>query len=185
MTRYAVLLLLGIAAASYYFANLPVSSPPPRDRGVELTGVKLRLYPRSDPKAEWVFYAARIENSPAKRTSVATGLREGARYVDGELDLTLDAPEVTIDRNDDLTLPYAVIRIPRECYEIKLGGQGEPPVRIRQDRGFYAPTFTLTGPGISVRGERFRSDFKLEEASWENGEDIVEMDNVKECAPNE
>ena len=185
MTRYAVALLLAIAAASYYFANLPVAAPPPRERGVVLEGVRLRLYPRSDPDAEWVFYAARIENNPARQTSRASGLREGTRYVDGELDLTLSAPEVTIDRNDDLTLPYAEITIPRECYEILLGGEGQPPVRIRQDQGFYAPTFTLAGPGIAIRGERFRSDFQLEEASWENGEDIVEMDNVKECAPNE
>ncbi len=185
MTRYAVLLLLAIAGVSYYFANLPVTPPPPRERGVVLEGVRLRLYPKSDPKAEWVFYAERIENNPARQTSKAGGLREGARYVDGELDLTLAAPEVTIDRNDDLTLPYANIEIPRECYEIRLGSEDEPPVRIRQDRGFYAPTFTLLGPGISIRGERFNSDFKLEEASWENGEDIVEMDNVKECAPDD
>lgn len=185
MTRYALLLLLAIAAASYYFANMPVSSPPPRKKGVELEGVTLRLYPRSDPKAEWIFHAARIENSPARRISEATGLNQGARYVNGKLDLTLDAPKVVIDRNDDLTLPYATITIPRECYEIHLGDEGEPPVRIRQDQGFFSPTFTLIGPGISVRGVRFRSDFKLEEASWENGEDIVEVDHVKECAPHE
>ncbi|WP_293174831.1 hypothetical protein [Oceanithermus sp.] len=183
MTRFALLMLLAIAATSYYFAHLPVQTPPPREKGVVLEGVTLRLYPKSDPKAEWVFYAGRIENNPARQTSVATGLKEGARYVDGELDLTLTAPEVTIDRNDDLTMPYAEIEIPRECYQIQLGGEGEPPVRIRQNQGFFAPTFTLKGPGISIRGEQFRSDFQLEDASWTNGEDIVEMDNVKECNP--
>jgi len=182
VTRYALLLLTLIAGASYYFANLPVTPPPPREKGVVLEGVRLRLYPKSDPKAEWVFYAERIENNPARQVSEAEGLREGARYVDGELDLTLAAPRVTIDRNDDLTLPYAVVEIPKECYVIQLGSEGGPPVRILQDRGFTAPTFTLAGPGISIRGEGFRSDFKLEDASWENGEDIVEMDNVKECA---
>lgn len=181
MTRYAAILLLALAAASYYFANLPVSEPPPRERGVLLEGVKLRLYPKSDPNAEWVFYAGRIENNPSRHISKASDLREGARYVNGELDLTLSAPEVTIDRNDDLTLPYASIEIPRECYNIRLGDEGQPPVRIRQNKGFFAPTFYLRGPGISIKGENFESDFKLEEASWENGEDIVVMDSIKEC----
>ncbi len=181
MTRYALALLLLIAASSYYFAHLPVREPPKREKGVVLEGVTIRLYPKSDPDAEWVFHAERIENNPARQISKATGLSQGARYVDGKLDLTLEAPEVTIDRNDNLTLPYATIEIPKECYTIELGGRGEAPVRILQDRGFTAPRFTLKGPGISIRGEGFRSDFKLEEASWEHGEDIVEMDNVKEC----
>jgi len=181
VTRYALALLLLIAASSYYFAHLPVREPPKRERGVVLEGVTIRLYPKSDPDAEWIFYADKIENNPARQTSKATGLSQGARYVDGKLDLTLEAPEVSIDRNDNLTLPYATIEIPEECYVIQLGGKGESPVRILQDRGFTAPTFTLKGPGISIRGEGFKSDFKLEEASWERGEDIVEMDNVKEC----
>jgi len=183
VVRFALVMLLAIAAVSYYFAHLPVRQAPAREKGVVLENVALRLYPKKDPRAEWVFYAGRIENNPAQQSSVATDLTEGARYVDGELDLTLEAPEVTIDRHDNLTLPYARIEIPKECYEIQLGGEGEAPVRIRQDQGFYAPTFTLKGPGISIRGKRFHSDFKLEEASWSDGEDIVEMDNVKECNP--
>lgn len=181
MTRYALALLLLIAASSYYFAHLPVHEPPKREKGVVLEGVTIRLYPKSDPDAEWIFHAGKIENNPARQTSKATDLSQGARYVGGDLDLTLEAPEVSIDRNDNLTLPYATIVIPKECYTIRLGGEGKAPVRILQDRGFSAPTFTLEGPGISIRGEGFRSDFKLEEASWERGEDIVEMDNVKEC----
>ena len=181
MTRYALGLLLLIAASSYYFAHLPVNGPQKREKGVLLENVTIRLYPSSDPNAEWVFYANKIENNPARKTSMATGLERGARYVDGELDLTLEAPEVSIDSHDNLTLPYATIEIPKECYTIRLGGVGESPVRIVQDRGFSAPTFELEGPGISIRGEGFESDFQLEEASWERGEDIVEMDNVKEC----
>jgi len=181
VTRYALALLLLIAASSYYFAHLPVRHPQKRERGVLLENVTIRLYPSSDPDAEWVFYADKIENNPARKTSRASGLSRGVRYVNGELDLTLEAPEVSIDRHDNLTLPYATIEIPKECYTIKLGGKGESPVRIVQDKGFSAPTFALEGPGISIRGEGFESDFKLEEASWEHGEDIVEMDNVKEC----
>jgi len=181
VTRYALALLLLIAAGSYYFAHLPVRQPPPREQGVVLEDVTIRLYPRSDPDAEWIFRAGRIENNPARRSSKVVELSEGARYVKGKLDLTLNAPTVTIDRNDNLTLPYATIEIPKECYTIQLGGQGQSPVRILQDRGFSAPTFTLKGPGISIHGDGFRSDFKLEDAQWEHGEDIVEMDNVKEC----
>jgi len=174
-------MLLLIAISSYYFAHLPIHEPPKREKGVVLEEVTIRLYPKSDPDAEWVFFAGKIENNPARQTSKATNLSQGARYVNGELDLTLSAPEVSIDRHDNLTLPYATIKIPKECYVIQLGGEGESPVRILQDQGFTAPKFTLQGPGISIRGEGFRSDFKLEEASWERGEDIVEMDNVKEC----
>ena len=183
MTRYALALLLLIAARSYYFAHLPVRKPAPRERGVVLEGVTIRLYPKSDPDAEWIFHARRVENNPARQTSKATGLSGGARYVGGKLDLKLEAPEVSIDRNDNLTLPYASIEIPEECYHIELGGAGQSPVRILQDRGFTAPTFTLKGPGVAIHGDGFRSDFKLEDASWAHGEDIVEMDNVKECNP--
>ena len=181
MIKYALALLLLIAASSYYFAHLPVREPPKREKGVVLEGVTIRLYPKADPDAEWIFHAGKIENNPARQMSKATDLSLGSRYVNGELDLTLESPWVSIDRNDNLTLPYAKIEIPKECYTIQLGGEGEAPVRILQDRGFVAPKFTLKGPGISIRGQGFHSDFKLEEASWERGEDIVEMDNVKEC----
>ncbi len=181
VVRYALALLFFIVGFSYYFSHIPVKTPPPRDKGVVLQGVTIRLYPKSDPKASWIFSADRIENNPARQFSVVSGLKSGARYVNGKLDLTLSAPSVSIDRNDNLTMPYAHIEIPQECYQIDLGGENKAPVRILQNQGFNAPTFKLSGPGISIHGEGFTSDFKLEEASWQKGEDIVEMDNVKEC----
>ena len=182
MIRSALALLALIAISSYYFAHLPVREAARLEKEVILEQVSIRLYPKSDPDAEWVFYADKIVNNPARKISKVTGLSHGARYVNGKLDLSLEAPEVSIDRYDNLTLPYATIKIPQECYTIQLGGAGKAPVRVLQDHGFTAPTFTLQGPGISIKGEGFRSDFKLEEASWERGEDIVEMDNVKECS---
>ncbi len=177
MVRYALAVLVLIGAVSYYFARLPVPEPAPPTTGVTLEEVDLTLFPSADPEARWTFHAARVQHNPARRESTVYGLEEGARYVGEELDLTLYAPEVVIDRHDNLRLPYATVVIPRYEWEIQLGSpELGTPVYIRQNEGFAAPTMRLKGPGIRMVGRNFRSDFALEEMTVEDGCDQAKLE---------
>ncbi len=169
MVRYALALLALLFAAAYWLAREAPPEPKAAIGEAELFGVRFRLYPEADPKAEWIFAAGQVDYDPGRRESRVIGLSRGERWVGGELDLKLTAQEVRIDRYDNLLMPEAEVEIPKECWRIELSGTGGQPVRIDQRRGFYAPKFRLEGPGVRVEGEGFRADFGLEEASWRSG----------------
>jgi len=165
----ALVALAGLFALAFLLAGTRPPSPPAGPGAARMLGVELRLYPAADPEADWLFTAREVSYDPARKTSRIRGRVTGERRVGGELDLRLSAEEVELDRNDNLRMRRAVVEIPRECWRIELEGEGGTPVVIDQRRGFSAPRFTLTGPGVRVEGREFRSDFGLKEASWRSG----------------
>ncbi|RDI95794.1 hypothetical protein DV704_05855 [Meiothermus sp. QL-1] len=166
MVRAAVAALAAIVLLSLYLTHRPLPTPQAPSQGVRLENVALTLYPEQDPKARWEFEAERVEQDPATREARVSGLRSGQRFVEGKLDLRLYAPEVTIDRADNLRLPYARVEILKGCYTVHLGQMGEPPVIIDQREGFRAPSVYITAPSLEVRGKDFKSDFGIENPSW-------------------
>lgn len=182
MIRAAVVILLLVIGSSYYFSHLPVTRPVVQAQGTSLMGVRLTLYPKADPGAYWVFSAAKVEQKPQQSTAVITGIHDGARYVDHKLDMTLSAPEVTVDANDNLQVPYATIYMPGICWTLELGGPGKTPVFINQRSGFSAPSVKLEGPGISMVGETFKADFSLKHTLIKNGRDTTVIGGrTEEC----
>ena len=166
MVRPALIALGVIGVLSLFLVSRPVPAPASPNRGVKLENVRLTLYPEQDPKARWEFAAAQVEQDPGTREARVTGLQSGQRYVENRLDMRLFAPEVTIDRADNLRLPYARVEILKGCYTVNLGKPGEMPVTIDQREGFRAPSVFIMAPSLEVQGKDFKSDFGIENPSW-------------------
>ncbi|PZA07905.1 MULTISPECIES: hypothetical protein [unclassified Meiothermus] len=166
MVRYALIVLGVVLGLSVFFATRPVPKPPIPPQGVHLENVSLTLYPEQDPQAKWRFRAKEVVQDPGSRESKVTGLEEAARYVGNRLDLRLSAPEVTIDRNDNLRAPYATVEILKGCLKVELGEPGGPPVSIDQRSGFAAPRVRISSPTYSASGVNFTSDFAIEQIRW-------------------
>ncbi|RMH55590.1 MAG: hypothetical protein D6684_07110 [Deinococcus-Thermus bacterium] len=166
MVRAAVAALVAVLLLSLYLASRPLPTPAVPERGVRLEDVRLTLYPEQDPQSRWEFAARQVEQDPSTREARVIGLESGRRFVEERLDLRLYAPEVTIDRSDNLRLPYARVEILKGCYTVHLGSPGEPPVVIDQREGFRAPSVHITAPSLEVRGKDFKSDFGIENPSW-------------------
>lgn len=166
MVRSALIALVTIVVFSVFLSTRPIPSPAIPNRGVKLENVQLTLYPEQDPKARWEFRASQVEQDPGTREAKVTGLQSGRRYVEDRLDMRLAAPEVVIDRSDNLRVPYARVEILKGCYTVDLGKPGEAPVTIDQREGFRAPSVHITAPSLEVRGKDFRSDFAIENPSW-------------------
>jgi len=171
VVRYALALLLVLFAAAFWLTrSAPRAAAPSVGEG-KFWGVELWLFPKADPGARWRFSAREVDYDAKRRLARVEGLAEGARFKDGKKDLLLEAEAVAIDRYDNLTAPQAVITLPQECWKLYLTGEKNEPVRIDQNRGFFAPEFVLEGPGVRVEGKGFRSDFALENASWRAGKE--------------
>lgn len=181
MTRVALLFLLGLFAVAFWVTSRPIVDEAPPPTGVQLTNVTLTLYPEQDPEATWRFAAAQVVQDPATREATITGLKEGARYLGGKLDLTLKAPQVVIDRLDNLRVPYAEVYIPSVCWTLNLGEAGQRAVEINQVQGYRAPSIKLSGPGISIEAKNLVSDFRLDNPSWKVVREEYTTDGVQEC----
>lgn len=179
--RYGAIVLVLILLAGFYFSRLPVPEAPPPAQGAVLEDIELTLYPEADPEAHWVFTAERVVQDPQTDLATVSGIGSGIRYVDGKVDLTLDAPEITIDYRDNLRALQAEVYIPRECWRVELYGEPNDPVLIDQRLGFRAQRMQLSGPGLEVTGVDFTSDFQLEEASWREGRESWQSGDVEEC----
>ncbi len=169
MVRFALLLLAALFAAAFLLTRTTPKAPPVSVGEGRFWQVELWLYPKADPEARWRFSAREVDYDAKRRLARVEGLAEGERYKGGEKDLLLKAEAVEIDRRDNLRTPEAVITLPKECWTLYLKGEPGQPVRIDQDRGFYAPEFSLEGPGVRVEGKGFHSDFALENARWRSG----------------
>ena len=181
MVRAALLLLLALFAAAFWLTRAgPPPAPPAVGEGT-FEEVELYLFPKADPDARWRFFAREVRYDPKRRVARVEGLSEGVRYVGKKLDLKISAQAIEIDRYDNLRTPRAVVEIPDECWTLVLEGEERQPVRIDQARGFSAPRFVLTGPGVRVEGRGFRADFGLEEASWRSGREEWQTGGEHAC----
>lgn len=181
MVRLSLGFLAALFVLAFWVTSRPVPETGPAPAGVRLEGVNLSLYPDQDPQAVWRFTAQSVVQDPSTREARISQLEKGARYVDGKLDLTLTAPEVTIDRDDNLVVPYATIYIPSVCWTLELGGPDQQAVQINQAQGYRAPTVTVTGPGIDIQATQLVSDFKLENPSWQVVQETYTTDGKQDC----
>ena len=67
------------------------------------------------------------------------------------LDATLDAPDLTIDAQDNMLTRQARITLVQECADIDLRGTPEQPVRVEQGSGFSAPLAEVDSPSLVAR----------------------------------
>ena len=150
----ALLGLLLLLFASFVVTRRPLETPS-RPEGVWLYGVELTLYPK-EAGVEWRFKADILRQKG--REVQVDRLKEAGRYVNGELDARLFAPEVQVDPMDDLRAPRARVEILKGCYLLELEG----PVLIRQKEGIYAPRVRIEAPNLRGEARAFHSDFALE-----------------------
>lgn len=162
MVRPALFALAAIVLLSVVLVSRPVPQPPQTHQGVVLENVKLTLYPEQDPKAHWEFKAGKVEQDPSTREAHVTALQTGQRFVENRLDMRLSAPEVTIDRMDNLRTPYAKAEILKGCMVVELGRQGLGIVTIDQQHGFDAPAVSIESPQMVGTAKGFKSDFQIE-----------------------
>ena len=161
MVRTALIALAIIIGFSLFLVTRPIPTLPPAAKGVALENVKMTLYPEQDPKARWDFAAGRVEQDPGTRESKVTSLQSGQRFVDDKLDMRLSTPEIIIDRQDNLRVPYAKAEILEGCVIVELGKAGEQPVLIDQQQGFNAPSVVIDSPGLVGTAKGFKSDFQI------------------------
>jgi len=150
MLRLSVLALTALLLFGLVFALLP-AAPSVRGSGVALSGVKLRLYPAQDPKAEWRFAAGQISVDPEKGETALDQLGQGARWVrssTGQLqeDMTINATKLVIDGQDNLHAQQAKLYTLADCSTFTLSSQGQQEVIINQQGGYSAPRGELRSP---------------------------------------
>ena len=180
VTRGVLVALIAIAAFGFVFALMP--SPQAAARGdVRLEGVRLALYPAADPNARWTFSADEVLYNPDTRESTVMRPRDGRRLVNGELDLTLDADQVTIDGADNLRTPQATIFIPKGCYLMRLGQPGATPVFIDQNAGYRAPYVDIRSTNYHQIGVNFSASFDLADFSIDNRSLRIEDGGSETC----
>lgn len=161
MTRTALIVLVVVALLGAVLALLP--TPAPRTPGnVELTGVSMVLFPEADPDARWTFHSQSVSYNPDSRESLVRGQTRGERYLKKTLDLTLDAKDVTIDSNDNLTTQQASIYVIDGCVRVNLGLTSGPPVFIDQSNGYQAPYADVTFPNFRTTGGPLSASFDLQ-----------------------
>ena len=175
---YVLVALLLFAAV---FALLPAASSPRAETGATLRGVTMTFYPASDPEAYWTFQADTVGNDPLSGETHLSKLEDGGRWIrerDGagnftgkaNLDATLDAQALTIDRNDNMTTQAATITLVQECAAIRLTGDDQEPVKVEQSIGFSAPKAEVDSPDLKgeVLDMQMTFDFNVLDSSPES-----------------
>ncbi|MPY67244.1 hypothetical protein F8S09_11155 [Deinococcus sp. SDU3-2] len=187
MLRTGVYALVALAVFALVFSRTPPSQAGP-DTGARLSDVQLSLYPARDPGAVWRFSAERVVSDPLRGETRLTGLADGGRWLRPQgggapvLDATLDAPDLTIDTQDNLLTRQAQVTLVQQCADIDLRGTRERPVRVEQGSGFSAPVAQVDSPSLVARLTNLRMtfDFQIEEA----GEDSTfegDLDAAETC----
>lgn len=161
MVRLSILVLVSLALAGVVVSLLPTPARVPQGKAV-LEGVDLALYPAADPEARWTFRAARVTYDPATQESVVEGSSEGQRLVNGKLDMTLKADEITIDNAENLRMQRAEVFVPEQCITAVLGRPGVVPVVIDQQAGYRAPYAELRMPNFTNKGGPLRASFDFD-----------------------
>ncbi|MFC4638795.1 hypothetical protein [Deinococcus hohokamensis] len=177
MQKTGLYALLGIVAFALVFTFLPSASRPESATGATLEGVQLRLYPSRDPDAVWSFRAAHVTSDPASSETRLSQLSDGQRVIKQRdargvltgrevLDARLNAPDLTIDGQDNLLTRQARITLVEQCADIDLRGTAARPVKIEQGAGFSAPLAKLDSPSLvgTIKNLRMSFQFNVEDA---------------------
>lgn len=167
MLRTGVYALLALALFALVFSRVPSAGAGPQT-GARLSGVQLSLYPARDAGAVWRFSAERVVSDPLRGETRLTGLADGGRWLlpagggPAVLDATLEAPDLTIDAQDNLLTRQARVTLVQQCADIDLRGTREQPVRVEQGSGFSAPLAEVDSPVLRARIPNLRMSFGFE-----------------------
>lgn len=146
MTRWVILVLLGVVAV---LAALSLAPRPERIEPVEtieLTATEVRLFPSSDPDAIWRFSAPTASYDPARRETTLRGIEDGERRVGDEVDFTLAADELVIGRDDDLRSDRMDVHLVADDLDVEMRGERGRLVEVDQEAGrFEVPRMRLYG----------------------------------------
>ncbi|MDV6373429.1 hypothetical protein [Deinococcus arenicola] len=187
MQKTGLYALLAILAFALIFAFLPGAERAGTKTDAALQGVELRLYPARDPDAVWSFAARDVTSNPVSNETLLTGISGGKRVIkergaDGKLtgretlDATLDAPDLTIDGQDDMTTRQARITMVKQCADILMKGTPENPVKIEQGYGFTAPIAEITSPNVNGHAEKLRMTFDFVSEDMDNDRSTTTYD---------
>jgi len=130
---------------------------------ITLLSPSLTLYPQADAAAVWHFDAEQAQYDPNARETVLETISEGERVENGEVDFTLEADRVTIDRRDNLRSDAMFVHLLDSNWYLDMVAKADRQVLIDQSRGkFEVPQLTYTGDGIGEsRDENVRMNFDL------------------------
>ncbi|GEM48101.1 hypothetical protein [Deinococcus cellulosilyticus] len=156
MLRYASWALLLLLVLGFVLALLPSPSVQAA-QGVKLMEVSMKLYPQQDPDAVWEFHSKDIQYDPIEGKSVLNGTQTGKRMVKGELDMTVTAPGIEIDRTDNLHMKEAVLNIPKQCTTLKI----QKDVTIDQASGFSGKQVQYRAANMDMTADAITAPFDL------------------------
>lgn len=181
MLRYASWALLMLLVLGLVLALLP-SPAVQAAQGVTLTGVSMKLYPQQDPNAVWEFQSDRIQYDPIEGKSTLSGVQTGKRMVKGELDMTITAPGIEIDRTDDLHMKQAVLYIPKQCTTLTI----QKNVRIQQQSGIKGEGLVWRSANTNMVGKAIDAPFDLgPDTLVTKPEFVSDLDAPEQCVNGE
>ncbi len=187
MQKTGLYALLAILVFALIFAFLPGADRGGAKTDATLQGVELRLFPSRDADAVWSFSARNVSSNPVSNETLLTGISGGKRMLkergaDGQLtgretlDATLDAPDLTIDGQDDITTRQARITLVKQCADILMKGTPDNPVKIEQGYGFIAPVAEISSPNVNGHAEKLRMTFDFVSEDMDNAHSTTTYD---------
>lgn len=161
MFRLAGAAFAVVLVALVALALRPADEPEARDPRIRLSDTQVTLHPRADPEARWTFAAPLATFDPESGDTVLDEVEDGARHVGEEVDFTLRAGRLVIDRSDDLRTDEMFVRLVEDELDVSMDGQGERQVLVDQSDGrFEVPNIELSGEDFGrSRYENMRVDF--------------------------
>lgn len=182
-------LLIGLLLTSIWVALLPET--PPEKAKLQLRGTTLTLYPSRDAESLWEFSADTVTHDPDTGETHLSGVKTGERYLrigkqgqKGEKDALMQTGDLTIDREDTISMKQAELTLLRHCAHISLSSRGDQLVKIVQQEGFSAPVAEMDSPQLSghVEGLNMSFDFAfLEGADPERSHFQYNLDSEETC----
>lgn len=158
-------LVVGVLVTLALQPDQAVSIPDP---DIHLRGAAVRLHPRADADAVWLFAAPEATYTPDSGVSVLKELSDGRRTLEGQTDFTVAAAELLIDSRDNLRGDRLLIGLTATGECLTMLGTGDDQVVIDQADGrFLVPLLHINGPswGSDNSWQKVNASFDLEDFS--------------------
>lgn len=149
MTRLALVVFAVVVGALVVLALLPPQERIAPEGTVLLHGATVTLYPQADPEAIWYFASDTVDYEPSRRETTLSALKRGERVVGDEVDFTLQANELIIDRHDDIRTSSVTAHLEADDLTVVMSHKGDRLVLIEQRTGlFHIPRAQLSGGSL-------------------------------------
>lgn len=167
MTRLALLVFAVVIGTLAVFALLPPPEQTAPEATVYLQDTTVVLYPQADPEAVWYFASRDVTYNPQKRETTLKALDQGERVVGGEVDFTIEANELIIDRQEDIRSAAITAYMPADDLTVAMSEKAGRLVLIDQREGlFHIPQARLSGGSLgNTMFEDMRASFDFTDFS--------------------